>query len=382
MTLDEQLSALAAGDLPEAEAAVLRQRIADEPEVAARWRAMQGLIADLASLPATASPPVLRRRRPTGRIATGLLAAAAVLFALWPAPPAEVLLASGETWVDGDLSLLAGDRRITVDGRARILVEPPPGVVRGGVQEDPMDTRTLAAGLAGAILTITVYEGLAVVSAGDTTTTVHAGDTHTTRAARPSAPVAAPGTPERAQDLADRVAALQEELDATKDALAAERFSGALTRGQLTAERGLVSEWPSEVPAAARPDAIAASVEDALGDLPEASVTRVDCDEYPCLVAIRYTGPEQQKRVWQGDIAERIEQWTEATFGEDASIGQNTSVYRNGDHEGRFVMFGGYAGGSEEVKARLGWRMERLVEGVAAEMQQEARQAAEGAVEP
>lgn len=84
------------------------------------------------------------------------------------------------------------------------------------------------------------------------------------------------------------------------------------------------------------------------------------------------TGPLEDKKKWQQEVADRVEQWRGDTFGDRSSLTTNTSVFGNDDHESRFVIFGAYTG-SDEVKTRTGWRLERMVENVAADMQVEAR---------
>jgi hypothetical protein len=395
MSLDEDLSRLLDGDLPEPEAAALRGRIASDPEVARAWEAMASLPDALASLPVVpddASPPGVPdallvsalpspsslQRAGWRRALPWAVAVAALFFAFLrgttPVGPERIQLIAGESVLDGDLHLLAGDRAIDLDGRARVFVEPPDGVVRGAEQnaslEDPMDTRTLLGALAGAVVTITVYEGSAVVLADDgTPVTVEAGENRVfapgdapTRSARTDAP--APGTPERAKELLDRLDALNAELSETRKALETEKFAGALVRGQLKAEQGDPSTWEdADVPDAMRPERFEAELRAALEGAPDVAIDRVDCSEFPCIAVLEYTGPSTaEDGDWNQAVGKQVSDWTRDVLGEGTSMSMNSSRFRTDDADARYVLFGAHASGDDNVSDRTDWRMGQLVD--------------------
>lgn len=377
MTLDEQLSLLVAGELSEHEVRVLEARIALEPEVAVRHRQMQDMVGALERLPETAAPPLLapealpnrqrwRRSLPWG------LAAAALLFALLrTSPQPEMILASGTTVVDGQISLLAGDVRIAVDGRASIFVEPVHPSMRVANQtalEDPLNTRTILAGVAGALITVTVYEGSALVMADDTSP-VAIGPGEARSFGTPRAPTAAPNTPERARELGSRAEALAAELEATQKELATEKFAGAITRGQLAAREGHPSEWPVDVPppmGAGRFEAELATVVEGLEDF---EVSQVDCSEYPCVAALRYGGDDDSME-WGAPLGDAVGAWSQEVLG-DHSLSVNHSRFRSDDSDERFVVFGAHTGAEGgAVGDRLRFRMDEMVEVLGGEVRE------------
>ena len=153
----------------------------------------------LRALPATAPvPPGLDdavlatlARAPASSAIPRLAIAAAILLGvglgalagpvLRPAP--TLLLTRGSQLVEGRALVLAGDRQVRIDGRARVSVEPPEGLAREGEQEAHnamLDSTHAIAALAGSFITVAVYQGFATVSEpGEAPITVSAGEEHT-----------------------------------------------------------------------------------------------------------------------------------------------------------------------------------------------------------
>lgn len=304
--LHEALSHLLDGELPPDEARALRDRIATEPEVAAAWRVVSGLPEALADLPEEAPPPALDRKvlaaaKPAvGRSRSGWLAvagwavaAAAAVVALWPDPQPELILAAGHQWVDGEALLRAGDQLIEIDGAALVTVEPSGGVARGAGAEVEMSAREAVVGaLAGAVVTVAVYEGTARLwpASGDATAAevVAAGEVRQVGASGPERQVRlskAPAgeTPEQA------VARLTAERDQLAQALEEARFEGALTRGQLAQHQGEPIPWDDAIPAAFGPEAVEKGITAFLADHPELELANLDCDEFPCIATFSPT---------------------------------------------------------------------------------------------
>ncbi len=408
MSLDEELSRLLSDDLPDERAAALRQRIATEPEVARAWEEMQAVADALASLPEVPgqmAPPALPdevydvlseapreagspRQAPWRRALPWAVAVAALFFAFLrtapPPQPERLQLVAGESVVSGDLNLLAGDRAIELDGRARIFVEPPEGVVRDAQHttslEDPMATRSLLGALAGAAITITVYEGSAVVLADDgTPVTVAAGERRvfapndaeqSGRTGEREAPPE-PGTPERAQELIDKLDALNAELDETRTALETERFAGALVRGQLQAEQGTPSKWAdADVPDAMRPERFEAELARAIESAPDVVIDRVDCSEYPCIAVLEHVGggSDDETVDWNQAVGKQVSGWTEGVLGDGHSMSMNSSRFRNDGDDARYVLFGAHSSGGDEVADRTEWRIGQLVDQIGDEL--------------
>jgi ferric-dicitrate binding protein FerR (iron transport regulator) len=117
-------------------------------------------------------------------------AAAACLALLWmwsrPGPP--IVLLQGSQFVQGHAVVLAGPTEVEVAGRALIEVEPPdtfPGV--GELEAGDMTKAQVLAAMAGAIVTVTVYEGSAELRAEHAgSVTVLPGETRTGGPAPPS----------------------------------------------------------------------------------------------------------------------------------------------------------------------------------------------------
>ncbi len=370
--MNEDFSRLYSRDLPEAEARALEHRIATEPDVAAGWRRFLATMEALDALPDTLPAPPLRkiRRSWTTAVRWALAAAALLALALRPSAP-ELVLAVGGQLVDGELSLLAGDAIVDVDGKVWIGVEPREGALRvEEPQGDLMQRKTWLAGLAGAAVTVVVYEGSAVVRAspGAEPMTVNAGETHRIPG---DAPIAA--TPRTPEERRLDVARLEAELEAAEKALAEAKFEGALTRGQLQAVQGVPSEWPKDVLPAVSPERFKAELEAQLADVPDVEISHVDCEEYPCIAAIRYTGASSDDS-WQKPIGDSVHGWLEGVYGPDGmSISTNTSRFRNGDKSASYVIFGAHSGDdAPDVGTRTEYRIDGLVDDLGAELKEAA----------
>jgi len=384
MSVHEDLSRLLDGDLSAGEAAALERRIETEPDVAAAWEQLQatvyaldGLSAGMMLPPAALDEAVLRRVAPVAPVAparagpaawvvaaAGLVAlAAAVLLGLRVPTPTTVAIGPGSSEFEGTLQVLVGDVVVDLDGRARIDVEPSGGAVRGGGQEVDMNHRTaILAALAGAAVTVTVYEGRAAVQGPDDTapTELKAGATRTlpgrAAAGQPAAPVSDDAV--REAELHQRVKELTDELDAIADELDTERFAGRLRDAELQRIQGVPSEWSDAVPEVLRPEAFEAELLP-LTELPGFTVADVDCSEYPCVAALKYDGDDQTLD-WGSDVIDRISTWADDHL-EDASLTVNKSVFKDDDSEGRYLLFGLHdADPKGDVGQRTGARMDDL----------------------
>jgi anti-sigma factor RsiW len=386
MSLDEELSRLLAGDLTEPEASALRARIAHEPDVAHAYAQMAALVDALGALPETAPAPPLRvvpLRSPLRRAADVvpwlLAAAACVAWLLATSGTPDVLLASGESWVQGDLTIAAADVTIDLEGTARIRVEPPAFGQRVAGKEDEMTRGHLLAGVAGAAVTVAVVEGVAVVraahgqpvelAAGDTQ--AFGGDTrHPKGAALPT---------DRAA-LERHLALLQHELAVTQDALQLEQFSGALTRGQLAAVQGTPQPWPAKIHPTMTAEHFGQELAKRFADVPGVEVRNVDCSEYPCIAALEFTTASD---VVEHDAAIRIAGWVQEAYGDDHSLSMDRSRFVHDDAEARYIVFGAHAGQDDpNVQAREKWRIDSLVEQLGEDLEARADPAREGASPP
>lgn len=374
----EALSHLLAGDLSSEEEAALRARMAEQPELAAAWERLRDLPSDLAALPDPSPPPALNARvlggggasaRPArGSFVIVALAAAAVaalaLFLLRAPGVPRLVLVEGEQWVDGQALVLAAGVPVRVDGRARIVVEPEGGSARVRGQEvESMDWKYAAAAATGAMITVAVYEGSALVG-GDGGETVEAGERWTSDdpadrvAARPvvTRTGSAPG-PDAADPevLRDRVAELEEQL-------AARDFEGAIQRGRIAAVEGLPQAWPEDLPPQLLARNFEGSLRDSIAGQEDLEILEVNCDEYPCYAIIEGDPAAMGPGVKPGGGA--LQAWAE---GVDGEVGLWNMVSVLGGPEGEVGLLGVslIAGGEadDDLSTRLRYRMDGSVTG-------------------
>jgi len=314
--IDEALSRLAAGDLPEEEARAWRARIAADPAVARSWIEMTQLLVALDHLPletpsAQLDAAVLDSDRNPARSthtnhrfsATGarprlgnpallsLVLAALVLLIGLPSlvrQPSTVVVGPGTHVVTGTLRVVAGDVLIDVDGTARIAVgEPVGGGVRGTpFEEDAMRTAAMAiaGAVGGAAVTVAVLEGSAEVTGEGE---VAAGETIAIPGSGPSTKTDPSPTPTPLapviRDLRSAMSRISE-LEATNDSLMAEL---EIVRGQLSSFTGETQRWPDDVPTAFLPAGIEARMDEVFGHLvDQGAVLDLDCAEYPCIMLV------------------------------------------------------------------------------------------------
>jgi hypothetical protein len=407
--LYEALSQLAAGDLSESEADALHERIAQEPEVADAWETMQVTLAQLGELPdAVAPPPELdaalfaaaptpeteltparhptqarglgpsSRRWTAPALAMGLGAAiaAAALVALQP-PPVELVLGPGVQEVNGAALLHVGEVDVKVDGRARIWVEPAPALPRESEAEVNMQTMNLAgAAMAGAVLTVAVYEGTAWMSDGEQVTTVESGDMHTARV--PADAGAKPRVIKRraAADSPSRSAGARDANSSARireleDQLEAAQFETAVAKGQLKRVEGTPMEWPADTPDVLRAEGFEAYVRDELAHIDQAELLQIDCDEYPCVAVVRSTAQDEH---WQDAFDNITDGFKDEGAGEVSVMAM--AAQSDDDKTGADVRLYGFAiangSDSEAVGVRTQGRTGELLRDLSEELMGEA----------
>jgi hypothetical protein len=309
MTIPEDrlvaLSQLRSGDLPPAEAAALRAEIDVDPELAAAWRRLGALEAQLAALPNPSPPAALRgrvvrrrRRSPMTAALGGLaaLAAAAAIALIAPgAPPATLTLLEGHQDVVGAVDVLVPGGAVSVDGHARVRVEPRRAVARKGEAEDPMKSHLLSAA-GGAVVTVAVLRGTAVLTTSDDAPPIEvpAGTTRVVQVGAPDAPA----PPPRPAQVADRaldpaVAQYVADLEAQVAALT---LQNTFVSGQLAQYQGEARPFPDDAHPWVSPDGFKEHVTAALASVEGLNVRDVDCDEYPCIAIAQSTGTEDELR--------------------------------------------------------------------------------------
>lgn len=322
--MNEQLSRLLSGELSPEEAARLRAQIQADPETAAAWARMQRLPHDLSALPLPSAPASLRDRvAPRRRWSNGWgllgwgvagLALAGLLVSLLRPTP-QLRLIAGTQVLDGMMDVQVPGGVLHVDGKIRVEVEPPPGLIREMDAEDPMQTSHILAAAAGALLTIAVYEGQAVFDSPEGPIVVAAGETRTIPGAPPPAAPAAPGAPAPSDD--PEKAALQEKVAALELQL-------AMARGQLNVLEGTPQPWPDDLPEGLRPSGFEATAAAIAAELPGVTLAQIDCEEYPC---IAYFQTSQPNADWERQLTEGFRQ----RFGEDGGVWQMGSVVQRSD---------------------------------------------------
>jgi anti-sigma factor RsiW len=343
--MSEELSRLLSGDLPPAHASALQQRIARDPELAAQWRAMSQLPGALSSLPDIPPPPGLDDRVLALRahprkasnvrrswVAAAIALAAAILVAVasWPTPPSQVVVAAGSHLVEGDVRVLAGGTTVELDGVALITVEPGTAIEREGQQEDAMRNAILAAAT-GAAITVTVYEGSALLwpdARADQPIALSEGDSHAVPGPTRSRKAIRTSTPEQLASLSlaeatARISALEQQIEESK-------FESTLVKGQLEAFQGAAQAFPDNHPAAVGPSGFEESLRDALGDIEGVEVAVVDCDEFPCIAYIRPVG--EFDRDWHRAPEQAIKGLGEEHY--DGDVGVMAMVAMSEDDNG------------------------------------------------
>ena len=326
------LSRLLDDDLPADEAAALRARIAEEPEVARAWAELRALSAGLDALPdAITPPPALdaavaealtaspaapsEPSPPRPRLALwGALAAAAGLLLVmagpWSSPlPARLTLAGGAQLVEGDsvaVATLSG-AEVTVSGKALISVEPHDAGLREGGQmpptEDELMTKYLLSAAAGAVLTVAVYEGTAEVTPpdGGDAVTVSAGEQQVFASAgeegmsRPQRRVVVRRPGGGSEDGAPQtVAELEAEVEALRRHVAALELERDLQEGALKAMEGEPQPWPEDgVAEAFAEPGFTSRLEELVSGNPDLELLGVDCEEFPCMAVLRDHSSEE-----------------------------------------------------------------------------------------
>jgi len=304
MSLFEDLSRLAEGELSEAEADALRARIQEDPEALAAWSALQAMPRQFEAVLSAPVPEALDAallgsdvapRASEGRwryLAPWALAAALLLWTLLPAPEREVLLITGTERVSGVTTVLAASRLIEVDGVVEISVEPPAALQRaiqaGG---EPMKKRDLLSGLVGAVVTVVVIEGSAMVwGDGAGAMTVEAGEV--ARFGSPGADQPAdsrsaprPQSAARPSDDGAATGALREENEALALRV---KFLERVVDDLQVEYLGEAIDWPDAVPERLEPAAFEEEIDDVLETCGiAADLLSVECEEPPCLAVVR-----------------------------------------------------------------------------------------------
>ncbi len=384
MTVDprdsEALSRLLDGELSTDDEAALLARIDAEPALERAWEAMQALPSEIAGLPDMPPPPALDDRVMEGEperaggwnrghaIAAALAAAAALLvLVLWPADPAQIVLIEGEEWVDGQATVLAAGVPVEVDGVARISVEPSPGSLRERGQEvESMDWKHAAAAVAGAAITVAVYEGVARIG-GEHPDTVEAGErwskTAETQREDPARRVVTRTGGPVASDDEDDPAVLRARIDELEQALATADFEDAIQRGRIAAVEGTPQAWPEALPPELHADHFEDGLADALAGHDELELLEVNCDEYPCYAIIEADPESIGPGAKPGGGF--LEAWAEGIEG-DVGVWNMMSVMAGPEGEVGLMGVALIDGGgepNEDLSTRLHYRMEGSVKG-------------------
>ena len=148
-----------------------------------------------------------------------------------------------------------------------------------------MNPKILLAAAAGAAITVTVYEGSAILNGPGEVVALAAGETHSSPGSgtpgsgarapagnQPRITIDSPGQPALAPEI-------QQELDKL-------RLTNQFLEGQLSANGIRPNDWPETLPAPLEPEAFTANIKAALKDFPELKLMDIDCSEYPCVAVI------------------------------------------------------------------------------------------------
>ncbi|MCB9681781.1 MAG: hypothetical protein H6733_09940 [Alphaproteobacteria bacterium] len=381
----EDLSRLLARELPPAEERALRERIRTEPDVALAWNTLQAAVADLADLddpppPAwldaavlATVPTVAEPRRFAGPWVAALVALAAaalVLVAPWGGGRTALVPATGTQLVTGPVDVVLPGGHLLLDGSARIDVEPPRGPVRAlKGKEVAMDRSTLLAALAGAAVTVTVYEGKARFVADDgSATELVPGASHAlggAHAAPPPLPaLRVPPAVPRAPDTTDaeRIAELEAENGALRDALDQAELLHTVATGQLATYEGDPVPWPADVDPALRPDPFRDTVAKVAGEVGDVTVETVDCEEFPCIAVM--STPVKDDPMQIHELTRQFVDGMKQTFPEGTEppdvvlmVSQVTD-----DDASRAILSFAYTDADDGSDTRTRFRAQRLVE--------------------
>ena len=259
----ERLSRLLAEDLPPDEAAVLRERIAHEPALAALWSTMVALPQELEALPALPAGAQRPRRKvprrqwwPIPAIAAAALVG--LLLGRFTAPPALIQFPSGQLALRGTAALQ---------------------------QESPMKSRTAAA----AGVTVALVAGTAWFTTPDgvasSLTTADAPVTVIPLVAAPTVlPERVPAAPAQPDPLVERL-----------------QFENTLLRGALKLHEGEPQAFPGDYPAELMPQGFEATVRPLVEVEEDLELTGVDCMEYPCVAWVEAAG--EPEVLWSERLA-------------------------------------------------------------------------------
>lgn len=366
----EDLSRLLDGELSDAEAEALLERIDAEPALAEAWEAMQQLPMDLAALPDLAPPPdldeaLLRPRLRWQSLAPWALAAALVIALVMPKPEPTYTLLSGTEVVEGPALVQVGeDVTIDVRGVAKVSVEPSAELARvASMKEDDMNPKLLIAAATGAAITVTVYEGSAILERpGDEATTIEAGQETrfpgTASAATVERPKLTQTSGTSSEDPQARIAELESELQRA-------RFEKALADGRVLAAEGSPQAFPSDLPTSLGPDGFPEAIRRAVLENGVGELVEVDCSEYPCMATITVDSDLE-------DWGEQLEPIAEAmkTSEEDhtsiwaSGFGKNDEVY----NYWTFAIVPEGEESSEDVHVRTAWRADQKTDDISRQL--------------
>ncbi|MCO4745464.1 MAG: hypothetical protein KC912_11800 [Proteobacteria bacterium] len=363
MTLEEQLSRLLSNDLDPEQAEALRARIREDDTVAAAWVEAQAVASDLDGLTlpelpadlvdavlADDAPAAERSRRGWWLGAAGTLAAAAALLVALTPSPARIELGPGSHLIEGHALVVVGDSTATVDGRARFELVP-------GTPEEHMKPALIGAA-AGALLTVSVYEGTARLSGPAGKAEVAAGETWSAPQAKGAAPVPKPAggsaLPVVSVATLDECRSSVEELSV---GLEQAQMEAAFLRGQLATHEGDPVPWPEDVPEGLQPDNLEAAFAMAFEGI--GTIVSMDCEEYPCIVVVD-EGANPDPDAWKPAL-ESIE----GQLGGDinAMVGRSMVEDDDGIHAlGTYAISAADAEPSPRTKFRMDQAMESFGE--------------------
>lgn len=188
----------------------------------------------------------------------------------------------------------------------------------------------------GAIVTIAVLQGSAIVFGDATVESVHVseGQVHTVQSAggpmrkvvrnAPATPSSAPvQLQQAAPQVTSYIAGLERDLEQAK-------FQNSLLEGQIAARDGVAVEWPSDLPNGLTPETFEATLRAVADDVPKMSLDRVDCSEYPCLAVLSGGVSSDDAR----DIAQQVQDSLERRVGEGGKLSARIGISKRDNGEG------------------------------------------------